>query len=56
MPVKDWKARLQDIIDAVTKIEHHTYGLTRRDAMRSGETTPIPDHSWVGEGLRFSFS
>jgi uncharacterized protein with HEPN domain len=38
MPVRDWKARLQDITDAIAKIDRYTRGMTS-DTFRADEKT-----------------
>ena len=38
MPVRDWKARLQDITEAIAKIDRYTRGMPA-DAFRADEKT-----------------
>lgn len=38
MPARDWKARLQDIVEAIGKIDRYTRGMTS-DAFRADEKT-----------------
>jgi uncharacterized protein with HEPN domain len=38
VPARDWKTRLQDVIDAVTRIERYTQGMTS-NAFRADDRT-----------------